>query len=103
LLLVINSNFRLVNQNNYIVPKAKILEKIARTHYLIPFHANNNNQIKFNVEGIEIQAVFECTYVRKDLVPKLALNKEKLPTKLDTPNVLSKLYHIIDYPPFVHQ
>ena len=73
----------------------KILEKIARTHYLIHFHANNNNQIKFNVEGTELPAVFECTYVRKDLVPKLALNKEKLPTKLDTPNVSSKPDHII--------
>ena len=65
----------------------KVLEKIAQTHYLIHFHANNNNQIKFNVEGTNLPAVFECTYVRKDLVSKLSLNKEKLPTKLDTPNV----------------
>jgi hypothetical protein len=79
----------------------KILEKIAQTHYLIHFHANNNNQIIYRVEGTN-PAVFECTYVRKDLVPKLSLNKEKLPTKLDTPNVSSKPDHIIDYYPFVH-
>ena len=81
----------------------KVLEKIARTHYLIHFHANNNNQIIFNVEGIHLPAVFECTYVRKDLVSTLSLNKENLPTKLDIPNVKSKPDHIINFLPFVHR
>ena len=81
----------------------EILDKIANTHYLIHFHANNNNQIIYNIEGTKLPAVFECTYVRKDLIQEhLLLNKEPLPTSLDIPNVSGKPDHIIDYPPFVN-
>ena len=50
-----------------------------------------------------IPAVFECTYVRKDLLDNPSLNKEPFPTKLDSRNTYKKLDFVIDCPPWVHK
>tara|TARA_E500000178_G_scaffold116575_1_gene116604 strand:- start:822 stop:1556 length:735 start_codon:yes stop_codon:yes gene_type:complete len=81
----------------------KVLSKIASTHYLIHYHANNNNQVVFNISNVNIPAVFECTYIRKDCCSKLKLNKEPFPTVLDYSNVKQKKEYIIDYPPFCYK
>ena len=80
-----------------------ILNKITKTHYLIHYHANNNNYVLFNINHNSIPAVFECTYIRKDCLENPPLNKEVLPTKLDNKNSFNKLDYIIDVPPWVHK
>lgn len=81
----------------------KVLAKIASTHYLIHYHANNNNQIVYNIQNISVPAVFECTYIRKDCSSKLELNKKPFPTDLDYSNKPDKPEYKIDYPPFCHK
>ena len=56
----------------------------------------------YNINHRTIPGVFECTYVRKDLLDNPGLNKEVLPTKLDTKNAPAKLGYYIDCPPWVH-
>tara|TARA_Y100001970_G_scaffold284650_1_gene402447 strand:- start:5023 stop:5790 length:768 start_codon:yes stop_codon:yes gene_type:complete len=85
------------------IQKWAALNKINKTHYLIHYHANNNNWIMYNINHRTIPGVFECTYIRKDLLDKPGLNKEVLPTKLDTKNAPAKLGYYIDCPPWVHK
>lgn len=79
----------------------EILNKISETHYLIHYHANNNNQITYNIDNKIIPAVFECTYIRKDCCDKLEFNKIPLPTMLDKSNVKHKPEYYLNYFPFV--
>jgi len=79
------------------------LKKLTKTHYLIHYHANNNNHLMYNINYQTIPAVFECTYVRKDLLDNPGLNKEPFPTKLDARNTYGKLDFVIDCPPWVHK
>ena len=88
------------------------LYKISQTHYLVHYHANNNCNILYSTgqflperhPHLSVPAVFECTYVRKDLFDKpLLLNTQPLPTKLDRRNVMSKLDYLIDCEPWVHK
>ena len=83
--------------------KWQALQKITQTHYLIHYHANNNNNVIYNINYQSIPAVFECTYVRKDLLDNPGLNKEPFPTKLDHRNTYTKLDFVIDCPPWVHK
>ena len=78
-----------------------VLHKIASTHYLIHYHANNNCQVVLNVDNTPLPAVFECTYIRKDCCPQLSTNKLALPMELDESNVPHKSEYTINYPPFV--
>jgi hypothetical protein len=84
-----------------------ILNKIAQTHYLIHYHANNNNWLLYPViteaGHHTVPAVFECTYIRKDCLENPPLNKEALPTNLDNRNTNAKLDYLIDVPPWVHK
>ena len=79
------------------------LVKLTKTHHLIHYHANNNNHIIYNINHNHIPAVFECTYIRKDLLPNPPLNKETFPTKLDARNTYVKMDYVIDCPPWVHK
>lgn len=69
-----------------------MLEKLAKTHYVIHLHGNNYSGINTDIhhEGLEkipIPEVLEITYVRKDLFQNVAKNVVKqFPTKLDYPN-----------------
>jgi len=83
--------------------KWNALLKITKTHYLIHYHANNNNHIIYNINHNHIPAVFECTYIRKDLLDNPGLNKEPFPTKLDARNTYVKMDFVIDCPPWVHK
>ena len=86
------------------INKWKILEKLAETHYLIHFHANNNNRVVYTYSWFDVPAVFECTYVRKSdftNIPKL--NKKILPTALDKPNVSGRFDYRFDCPPWVNE
>ena len=80
-----------------------VLYRLSQTHYLIHYHVNNNNHIMYNMNNQTIPGVFECTYVRKDLLHNPALNKEVFPTKLDTRNRVHKLDYLVDCPPWVHK
>ena len=82
--------------------KWNVLLKLSKTHYLIHYHANNNCPILYSMNHKSIPAVFECTYVRKDLLNNTNLNKEAFPTKLDSRNRTNKLDYLFDCPPWVH-
>ena len=83
--------------------KWEALKKLTKTHYLVHYHANNNNPLLYSINYQTIPAVFECTYVRKDLMNNPGLNKEPFPTKLDARNTDGKLDYLIDCPPWVHK
>lgn len=85
------------------IEKWNALMKITNTHYLIHYHANNNCCLMYNINNNSIPAVFECTYIRKDLLSNPLLNKEVFPTKLDVKNRKNKLDFLIDCPPWVHK
>lgn len=68
-------------------PKNKgwwLLEKIAKTHALIHFHGNNHSGI-YEVSGVTVPSVMECTYLRKDCIKELNHTTEVLPGPLDKP------------------
>jgi hypothetical protein len=73
-----------------------LLDKLAQTHYLVHYHANNNCSMLLDVRTTDkphmhIPAVFECTYVRKDCLETPDYNTEPLPTALDRTNNSNKL------------
>lgn len=78
--------------------RGKCLERLANTHYLAHFHANNccgTLSVEFaNGEEkkiIKIPLVFECTYVRKtEFSKEPPFNKNKIPSDLDFPNLSDK-------------
>lgn len=86
-----------------IITKWKLLEKITNTHYLIHFHANNNNNVMYCYDGFYVPAVFECTYINKKLINgKLALNKTELPNSYDKPNIKNKIEYKFNCKPWVN-
>ena len=85
-----------------IIHKWKMLEKLCDTHYLIHFHANNNNKIMYNYNYKFIPAIFECTYVRKSEIENPQLNDVTLPIDLDRQNVPGLDFRF-DCPPWVHK
>ena len=83
-----------------------ILKKITQTHYLIHFHANNKNDVIYRIgkKNQKVPAVFECTYIRKDLLknhPKL--NTSPLPLEGDTKNIEDDMDYSFNCPPWVHK
>ena len=80
-----------------------VLKKITQTHYLIHYHANNNNHLMYSIDHKTIPAVFECTFLRKDCLLNPKLNSETLPTTLDHKNVENKLDYTFECPPWVHK
>ena len=79
----------------------KVLQRLANTHYLIHFHVNNSNPPHF-MFGKLIPSVFECTYVRKDMLDNPSLNVKSLPTILDNINVENNIDYSINCEPWVH-
>lgn len=65
-----------------------ILSRLAKTHWLVHFHANNFSGPKGTFYGNTfVPAVYECTYVRKDIYPSLYQNSDPVPNpNLDRPN-----------------
>ena len=82
-----------------------ILEKITQTHYLIHFHANNKNDVMYRVgrNSKKVPAVFECTYIRKDLLKNHPrLNSTPLPREGDAKNIKDDMDYSFNCPPWVH-
>jgi hypothetical protein len=80
--------------------KIEMLKKLSNTHYLVHFHQNTS--IGFtNYKGVEIPVLFECTYVRKDLLQNVSFNKDILPTALDQPTFTQDMITVINHDPFV--
>lgn len=77
--------------------KIKCFEKLAKTHYIIHAHGNNNS---LTVNGIP--EVMELTYVRKDCLPQPKKNTVALPTvDLDFPNNIHRDDYDLNCFPFV--
>ena len=77
--------------------KMDVLKKITNTHTLIHLHANNCCGTRiFN--GITVPNVFECTYIRNDLVSEYKLNSQAIPHPLDKPNTNNPEIHLSGYP-----
>lgn len=87
----------------------ELLQKINKTHTLVHLHPNNGCNTYYvypsdgnrHHEGIHMPNVFECTYIRNDLVTQRSPNREPLPLPIDMPNVPSKGIVIFDKYPFV--
>lgn len=79
--------------------KLECLRRIADTHYLIHFHANNCCGTTY-MNNIEVPNVFECTYIRKDLCENISNNTVPIPDPLlDRKNVSSEHeIHLSGYP-----
>lgn len=79
-----------------------VLEKLAKTHYLIWAHGNNWQGV-CNVEGTMVPIALELTYIRKDAIPvgsSVRRNTAYLPTALDLPNRVGYPDILLNYPPF---
>jgi hypothetical protein len=66
-----------------------LLRRLNETHTLVHLHPNNGCATHY-VDDILVPNVFECTYVRNDMVAERRLNKETLPTSLDRRNLPQK-------------
>lgn len=80
--------------------KLETLNKLAKTHWLIHLHGNNCcGTTQFN--NITVPNVFECTYIRKDLIDAPNYNTTPIPHPLDKPNVNNSDICLKGYP-FTH-
>lgn len=66
-----------------------LLKQLSKTHTLIHFHGNNGCRIQ-TIDGIRLPHVFELTFIRNDFVTVRVRNIEKIPGKLDMPNLYDK-------------
>jgi hypothetical protein len=80
--------------------KVKILEKLADTHYLVHFHQNTALGFR-SYNGVQIPELFECTYVRKDLLQCVSFNTDILPTELCRLTFPHDATTVINHDPFV--
>ena len=77
-----------------------MLEKINRTHTLVHLHPNNGCKTHW-LDGIILPNVFECTFVRNDVVDTKQPNTRLIPQSIDMPNVPSQPIVLFDHYPFV--
>lgn len=70
--------------------KIECLKKLANTHWLVHFHANTCPQPPYQqFEGVTVPAVFECTYINKNLANILSRSVYSIPhPTLDSQNCL---------------
>jgi hypothetical protein len=106
--------FSTLSDNNLLKIKQLVIEihsadevnipsRLAKTHWLIHFHANNCCGTR-EVNGVIIPNVYECTYIRKqDLNSIPGFNTTRIPdVNLDQRNVEHNAEIEITWPPFVH-
>ena len=72
----------------------------SATHTLVHLHPNNSCGSHM-ADGTLLPDVFECTYVRSDLVRSARPNQRPLPTPLDEPNDATLPVRVYSRPPFV--
>jgi len=65
--------------------KKSVFSKLSETHFLIHAHGNNYAGTKL-INNCQIPNVIELTYIRKDCLQNVLLNKNPLPSNLDFPN-----------------
>jgi hypothetical protein len=77
--------------------KLNALKTLTTTHVLVHLHPNNCCGTRvFN--GVTVPNVFECTYIRKDLVSEMKLNTIPIPHPLDKPNTKNPEIYLSGYP-----
>lgn len=81
-----------------------LLERLNVTHRLVHIHPNNHagKSGGARVAGVFIPDIFECTYVRKDLIPHVLWNSHTFPHPLDQKNVPEMEDITLTGPPFVN-
>ncbi|KAJ3024775.1 UNVERIFIED_CONTAM: hypothetical protein HDU68_007787 [Siphonaria sp. JEL0065] len=79
-----------------------LIAQFHQTHTLVHVHPNNACMYHF-IEGHAIPDIFECTFLRNDLVhgTEISTNTESLPTKLDAPNLPNRPELLFRTYPFV--
>jgi len=81
--------------------KMNCFKKLSETHFLVHFHGNNCCGTTL-FENTIVPNVFECTFIRKDLIKNfIGYNDETIPSKLDMPNVSNNNEIYLNYYPFV--
>jgi len=94
-----NYTFNHLDVNIPVQEKLYVFEKLKQTHVLIHFHANNCcGTTSYN--DIIVPNVFECTFIRKDMHVDSGLNKDPIPSALDSPCVRNTPDIILAHPPF---
>jgi len=81
--------------------RINILKKIRNTHVLVHFHCNNSCKTCI-YNDIILPNVYECTFVRKDLIETISLNSKSLPDTLDIKNSKNEPEFILNYFPFIN-
>lgn len=63
----------------------ELLKGINETHTMVHFHPNNGCGLH-QVGEVSVPNVFECTFVRNDLIPEKIPNKDPIPSNIDVRN-----------------
>jgi len=92
--------FRHLDENIAVQRKMAVLQKLTATHTLVHFHGNNCCGTT-HFAGVRVPNVFECTYIRNDVVNNKRPNQSPIPSSLDRPNLPAKPDITINWPPFV--
>lgn len=80
----------------------EMLKQINHTHTLVHLHPNNVCKTHW-VENVMLPNVFECTFIRNDVVSEKQPNTKFIPQSIDMPNSTSHSIIIFDHYPFVSQ
>lgn len=81
--------------------KMDCFKKLSETHYLVHFHGNNCCGTTI-FENTIVPNVFECTFIRKDMIKNfIGYNNETVPSKYDRPNVSNSNEIYLNHYPFV--
>jgi hypothetical protein len=82
--------------------ETQVFKKLNTTHVLIHIHGNNHAGARL-IDTCVVPDVFECTYLHKRFVPTLIVNRDALPSVLDSPNAHSKPDIDLNHWPFVQK
>ena len=82
--------------------RINILKKICKTHILVHFNCNNYCKT-CNYNNVILPNVYECTFIRKDLVKNISYNSKILPDNtIDIKNSKNDTEIILNYFPFIN-
>jgi hypothetical protein len=96
-----NHNLSHLDNKTSVEDKIKSFKKLLETHFLVHLHGNNCCGTTL-FENTIVPNVFECTFIRKDLLKNfIGYNDENIPSKLDRPNVSGNDEIYLNHYPFV--
>ena len=78
----------------------EMFRMINCTHTLVHLHPNNGCKTHW-IDSIMFPNVFECTFIRNDLIVKKQPNTNFIPQSIDMPNIPSLPIVLFDHYPFV--